>query len=106
MVRVCVRVTLSAASLFLPFSLTHSLTHMSVQPPCIQIGWTPVTLACNNGHRDCAELLLTRKADPERQSQVTWGEVWEVVPIVVGADACIIWCYGCGVVAWILNLGE
>ncbi len=42
------------------------------------------------GHRDCADLLLGRKADPNLQNKVTRGEGWEVAPMVVGADACII----------------
>ena len=61
-----------------------------MQPPCIQNGKTPLTLASQGGHRDCAELLLGRKADVDHQNKVTRGEGWEVAPMVVGADACII----------------
>ena len=42
------------------------------------------------GHRDCAELLLGRKAEIDHQDNVTRGEGWEVAPMVLGADACII----------------
>ena len=47
-----------------------------------------------NGHRDCADLLLGRRADVNHQNKVTRGEGWEVAPMVVAADACI---NGCGV---------
>ena len=81
-------------------STTHS---WSVQPPCIQDGNTPLALASLKGHRDCADLLLSRKAAIEHQNKVTRGEGWGVAPMVVGADACI---NGCGVVGWISDLGE
>ena len=61
-----------------------------MQPPCIQDGETPLMQASYCGHRDCAELLLSRKADPNLQEKVTRGEGWGVAPMVVGADACII----------------
>ena len=41
-------------------------------------------------NRDIAELLLDRKADPNFQNSVTRGEGWEVVPMVVAADSCIV----------------
>ena len=67
-----------------------------MQPPCIQAGKTPLHVASINGRRDCAELLLGRKADVNLQDNVTRGEDWEVAAMVVGADACIVgvWCYG------------
>ena len=61
-----------------------------MQPPCIQNGDTPLALASVKGHLDCADLLLGRKANVNRQNWVTRGEGWEVAPMVVGADACII----------------
>ena len=58
-----------------------SLTHpWSVQPPCIQDGYTPLHCAsriASRGHYDLAELLLINKADPNRQNVVTRGEGWE-----------------------------
>ena len=67
-----------------------SLTHGLCNPPCIQDGETPLHSASGDGHRDLAELLLANKADPNLQNNVTRGEGWEVAPMVVGADACII----------------
>ena len=61
-----------------------------MQTPCIQDGDTPLSLASVKGHGDCADLLLSRKAEIDHQNKVTRGEGWEVVPMVVGADACII----------------
>ena len=78
-----------------------------MQPPCIQEGETPLHVASGeNGQVDCVELLLANKANPNRQDKVTRGEGWEVAPMVVGADACIISCCGCGAVVCISNLGE
>ena len=71
-------------------SLTHSLTHMSVQPPCIQNGNTLLHEACDGGQVHCAKLLIGLNADPNLPNKVTRGEGWEVTPIVVGDDACII----------------
>ena len=45
------------------------------------------------GHRDCAELLLGHKADLNHQIKVVLtklGASWEVAPVLVGADACIV----------------
>ena len=66
----------------LPHSLPHSLTHplMVCATPCIQNGWTLLMRASRGGHLDCAELLLSRKADPNLQNKVTRGEGWEVSP--------------------------
>ena len=61
-----------------------------MQPPCIQDGDTPLMWASEFGQRDCVELLLSHDADPNLQNNVTRGEGWEVAPMVVGADACII----------------
>ena len=61
-----------------------------MQPPCIQAGDTSLTAASYFGHRDCADLLLTRKAEIDHQDKVTRGEGWEVAPMVVEADACIV----------------
>ena len=56
-------------------SLTHSLTHAwSVQPPCIQIGVTPLYAASINGHPELTNLLLANKADTNLQDEVTQGE--------------------------------
>ena len=67
-----------------------SLTRVLCNPRCIQSGNTPLYWASRLGHRDLAEVLLSRKADPNHQNEVTWDEGWEVAPVVVGADACII----------------
>ena len=56
----------------------------------IQYGRTSLMLASEGGHRDCMELLLRHKADINHQDKVTRGEGWEVAPMVLGADACII----------------
>ena len=80
-----------------------------MQPLCIQDGNSPLYAASVGGHRDCAELLLGRKADVNLQNKVTRGEGWEVAPMVVGADACIVgvWRYGV-LVSWgrLSNLGD
>jgi len=68
-------------------SATHS---WSVQPPCTQWGNTPLLSASRSGHRDLAELLLSNKADPNHQNNVTRVEGREVAPMVVGADSCIV----------------
>ena len=60
-----------------------SLTHGLWNPLCIQTGKTPLLLATLYGQRDCAELLLSRKADVNLQTNVTRGEGWEVTPVVV-----------------------
>ena len=74
-----------------PARAAHTFTHSwSMQPPCIQNGDTPLALASMKGHRDCAALLLGHFAKVGQQNEVTWGEGWEVAPVVVGADACII----------------
>ena len=56
----------------------------------IQYGQTLLHQASIGGHRDCAELLLGRKAEIDLQDKVPRGEGWEVTPMVVGAGACII----------------
>ena len=61
-----------------------------MQPPCIQDDATPLLYASVEGHLDCAELLLANKAGVNLQDKVTRGEGWEVAPMLVGADACII----------------
>ena len=61
-----------------------------MQPPCIQGGETPLPWAIQEGHRDCAELLLDRNADLHMQNNVARGEGREVPPMVVGAGACIV----------------
>ena len=75
------------------------MTTTTPTPPHHQDGDTPLMRASYNGHRDCADLLLTRKAEVDQQDKVTRGEGWEVAPMVLGADACIIdvtvvvlWC--------------
>ena len=61
-----------------------------MQPPCIQLGGTPLHVASWKGHLDYAELLLGRKADVNLQDKVTRGEGWRVAPMVLGADSCIV----------------
>ena len=63
-------------------------------------------LASEKGHRDCAQLLLGRKADIDQQNKVTRGEGWEVARTVVGADSCIagMCFYGCDIVVRIFYL--
>ena len=59
-------------------------------------------LASNGGHRDCTELLLSCKASPNQQDQVTRGEGWEVAHVVVGDGT-----YCCvGVAVWIIEFGR
>ena len=41
--------------------------------PRIQNGDTPLLWASKSGHRDCVEVLLNHKADPEYQDEVTRG---------------------------------
>ena len=57
--------------LSLPHSLTHSL--MVCATPLHQDGYSPLNWASYKGHRDCAELLLGRKADVDHQNKVTRG---------------------------------
>ena len=67
---------------------------MACVPPSMQFllqgGETPLLLASQSGHRDCVELLLGAKADPNLQDAVTRAEGWGVAPMVVGANACVV----------------
>ena len=59
---------------------------LSLSAPPFQNDYMPLHAASKEGQRDCAELLLANKADPNLPNKVTRGEAWGVPPMVVGAD--------------------